>query len=798
MTDPGDQLEELFHRALELPAGEREAWVRAQAGVPETARAAAIDLLNADSSLGSLGSRLSGANSIEARIGPYEIIAPLGSGGGGAVYLARRTEPPRRMAALKIARSSEPEVIRRLQTEEAALARTDHPGITAILECGELADGRPWFAMEYVPGIPITDYVDSTRASTQERVRLVAEACDAVMHAHSRAILHRDLKPANLLVDTRGDVPRPVLIDLGLAKSLDGSSLERPDQTEVGRLLGTPEYMAPEQASGGTADVRMDVFSLGCLLGALLTGRPPRRAEELRTTGLPLHAAIRKVPIELPSESQRARDDRETGVRRWQQLDQIVEKAVAVDPDARYQSVREFRDDLVDWLRDRSPRGVATRWFRLVGTYAKDRRLVAALAVAAIVAAAFQTLVALTGGSASVPSPRTSSDPPVRVTRDTPVPMPISSGAHEVTRPERAATRVRTAVPAQLDKLVLDRVNPQRPSAESVVQFADRVARIVREAEIRGEDLDASVYLQLAETQLAASRHQAAIDAARTAEQRNGSKDLIVSAHAELILANAHSALREDTTAFAFAEKAHRHIRSALPSGSRERLELELNCLSILRRSGPLENERLLSELWTTARTNFGDDDPLTINIEQARAGALVMTGDETLALKPIRDAYDRARRVLGDRNYVTLQAGSYLVLMLGYAKRSEEAIELSGRIMADAVATVGPDAPITLNIAMNTAAQLLTIGRAAEAVTSLKDVHARYCRLFDRGHRWAIHTEQILMDALVKAGHEDECLERLRYHLEAPDDPRDPERKDRLKSSFRDLVERHGLPDGR
>lgn len=792
-----EQLEDLFHRALDVPAAEREAWVRAQSGVPDATRAAVLELLKGDSSLGSLGTRMSGMAPVDARIGPYEVVAPLGSGGGGTVYLARRIEPPRRMAALKIARSPDPEVIRRLQTEQAALARTDHPGITAILECGDLADGRAWFAMEYVPGIPITDYVDSTRASTQERVRLMAEACDAVMHAHSRAILHRDLKPANLLIDTRGDVPRPVLIDLGLAKSLDGSSLERAAQTEVGRLLGTPEFMAPEQARGGAADVRMDVFSLGCLLGALLTGRPPRRAEEMRATGLPLDAAIRKVPIELPSESQRARDDRETGIRRWQQLDQIVEKAVAIDPNARYQSVREFRDDLVDWLRDRSPRGVATRWLRLFGTYAKDRRLVAVLAVAAIVAAALQMIVSFTGGSSTGPAVRASSDPPVRVTRDLPVPMPVNPKASEGGRTERAVSRLRASVAAQVNKLVLDRLNPQRPSAESVVQFADRVARIVRDAEIRGEELDATVYLQLAEAQLAASRHQQAMDAARTAEARNASKDALVAAHAELVLANVHSALREDSVACAFAEKAHRHIRSALPAGSRERLELELSCLSILRRAGPIEAERALSELWATARTNFGEDDPLTIGIEQARAGAMAMQGKDGPGLQPNRDAYERARRVLGDRNYVTLQAASWLILMLGYSERHEESIALSQRVMPDVIATVGPDAPITLNIAMNTAAQLLEIGRAPEAVASLRDTHARYCRLFDRGHRWAIHVEELLIDALMKAGSEDECVERLRYHLEAADDPRDPERKARLASSFRDLVARHGLPDG-
>jgi serine/threonine protein kinase/TolB-like protein/Flp pilus assembly protein TadD len=224
-----------------------------------------------------------------SRIGGYKLLSVLGEGGFGMVYLAEQEHPIRRLVALKVVKPGmdTKQVIARFETERQALAMLDHPHIAQVFEAGATEAGRPYFAMEYVKGIPITEYCDKYKLGTEERLRLFVPLCQAIQHAHEKGIIHRDIKPSNVLVMLHDEKPIPKIIDFGVAKALHQRLTERTLVTERGQFLGTPEYMSPEQAevTGLDVDTRTDIYSLGVLLYELLTGCTPFDSEDLRSKG---------------------------------------------------------------------------------------------------------------------------------------------------------------------------------------------------------------------------------------------------------------------------------------------------------------------------------------------------------------------------------------------------------------------------------------------------------------------------------------------------------------------------------
>ena len=223
-------------------------------------------------------------------IGNYKIRELLGEGGCGAVYVAEQTEPVRRKVALKVIKlgMDTRSVIARFEAERQALAMMDHPNIARVLDAGATDTGRPYFVMELVRGIKITDYCDQNNLNTTKRLGLFIQVCHAVQHAHQKGIIHRDIKPSNILVTLHDGVPVPKVIDFGIAKATEGRLTELTVYTELHQFIGTPAYMSPEQAemSGLDIDTRSDIYSLGVLLYELLTGRTPFDPQELIRSGL--------------------------------------------------------------------------------------------------------------------------------------------------------------------------------------------------------------------------------------------------------------------------------------------------------------------------------------------------------------------------------------------------------------------------------------------------------------------------------------------------------------------------------
>src|SRR3954468_2781008 len=226
------------------------------------------------------------AEALGAAVGPYKLLERIGGGGMGVVYMAEQLRPIRRKVALKIFKPGmdSGQVTARFEGERQALTMMDHPNIARVLDAGTTDEGRPYFVMELVKGVPITDYCDQARLTTRQRLELFVDVCHAVQHAHQKGVIHRDLKPGNVLVTLHDDNPVPKVIDFGIAKATGQQLTERTLFTNYAQMLGTPLYMSPEQAqiSGMDVDTRSDVYSLGVLLYELLTGTTPFDKQRLR------------------------------------------------------------------------------------------------------------------------------------------------------------------------------------------------------------------------------------------------------------------------------------------------------------------------------------------------------------------------------------------------------------------------------------------------------------------------------------------------------------------------------------
>lgn len=353
---------------------------------------------------------------LPGHIDRYRILGVLGEGGMGRVYRAEQLAPVQRQVALKLTRSAlDPAaLLARFQVERQALAVLDHPNIARVHDAGSTPDGCPWFAMELVDGVPVTVWARQRQLDLRQRVHLFLVILDAVQHAHRKGLIHRDLKPSNLLVVDDGALGMPKVIDFGIAKVVQGRG-QAPaaglasDATQVGELLGTPEYMSPEQASLGEVDIdtRSDVYSLGVVLYELLAdGLPP---ELLQLRGQAFGAMCRQIREQpLPAASsvvaadpqrrlgREARADWLRSLRR--DLDQVLAKAVAKDREQRYGSVAELGADLQRFLDNVPVLAAAPGWRYRAGKFLRRHRLPvfsAAMVVAALVVGAVVATVAM-------------------------------------------------------------------------------------------------------------------------------------------------------------------------------------------------------------------------------------------------------------------------------------------------------------------------------------------------------------------------------------------------------------------
>jgi non-specific serine/threonine protein kinase/serine/threonine-protein kinase len=337
------------------------------------------------------------------RIGPYRIVREVGQGGMGVVYEAEQEEPVRRRVALKLVKwgMDTREVLGRFDSERQALALMNHPNIASVYDAGATENGRPYFAMEYVQGLAISEYCDHHRMSLPERLELFIQVCDGVQHAHQKGVIHRDVKPTNVLVSVEDDRAIPKIIDFGVAKAIFQPLTDKTVYTELGQWIGTLEYMSPEQAESTNLDVdtRTDVYSLGVLLYELLVGALPFESKELRRAGF--EEFRRKVlQDEPPKPSTRLRALGESSVAPAQNrgltaaalarelqgdLDRITMKALEKDRTHRYETPSALAHDLQRYLKHEPVRArPPSAGYRLGKFVRRHRAGVAALLTVAL------------------------------------------------------------------------------------------------------------------------------------------------------------------------------------------------------------------------------------------------------------------------------------------------------------------------------------------------------------------------------------------------------------------------------
>ncbi len=372
-SESADRVEALFHQVVDVPVAERAAFLERVCGDHVSLRTQIERLLEAEAQGGAFltDPTLEPAPFAEEpdaliglEVGPYKVLQLLGEGGYGVVYLAEQRQPVTRRVALKVIKlgMDTKQVIARFEAERQALAMMEHPNIAKVLDAGATESGRPYFVMELVRGVPLTDYCDQNQLPTEQRLKLFIDVCRAVQHAHQKGVIHRDLKPSNILVTLHDGVPVPKVIDFGIAKATNVRLTEKTLFTEFHQFLGTPAYTSPEQVemSGLDIDTRSDIYSLGVLLYELLTGTTPIDTDTLKQAA---YVEIQRTILEWepPKPSTRATEIKKRALTNTllqhtkgqiaQDLDWIAMKALEKDRERRYGSAQALAQDVESFLR---------------------------------------------------------------------------------------------------------------------------------------------------------------------------------------------------------------------------------------------------------------------------------------------------------------------------------------------------------------------------------------------------------------------------------------------------------------
>jgi serine/threonine protein kinase len=373
-------LEDIFLAAVEKAPADRAAYLDAACGPDAGLRAQVEALLRSHEEAGSLleqplfrpgppADEPPAAEQPGASVGPYKLLERIGEGGMGTVWMAQQTEPVKRLVALKLIKAGmdSRQIIARFEAERQALALMDHANIARVLDAGTTGAGRPYFVMDLVKGVPITEYCDAQHLTPRRRLELFLPVCQAVQHAHQKGIIHRDLKPSNVLVALYDGQPVPKVIDFGVAKAAGQTLTEKTLVTGFGAIVGTLEYMSPEQAEINQLDIdtRSDIYSLGVVLYELLTGSPPFTRQESEKGGiLEMLRLIREQEPTKPSAklstaeglptlaTNRGTEPAKLARLVRGELDWIVLKALEKDRSRRYQTANGFARDVQRYLAD--------------------------------------------------------------------------------------------------------------------------------------------------------------------------------------------------------------------------------------------------------------------------------------------------------------------------------------------------------------------------------------------------------------------------------------------------------------
>ena len=693
------------------------------------------------------------------RIGPYRILRVLGEGGMGVVYLAEQQEPVQRQVALKVVKRgmSSRDVLDRFDAERQALARMDHPSIARVYHAGETPDGMPYFAMEYVDGEPITAWCDRERKTMRERLDLLARVCAGVQHAHHKGVIHRDLKPSNVLVARVDGEALPKIIDFGVAKAIEQRLTERSLFTELGVIVGTPEYMSPEQAelTGERVDTRTDVYALGVLQYELLTGTLPFDPQELRAGGFDqLCRRIREEEPPKPS-TRVGRTPARRGIDRATlrrelagDLDWVTLKALAKDPERRYGSPQELADDIQRFLRHEPVvAGPPSATYRLRKFVRRNR--FAVLSAASILLAVVLGLVATSLFAVREATQR---------------------------RAAEAARRDLETVAAFQASMIAD-VDPQAAGASLFDDLRRRVAGaapdLAPEFEralggINGTD----VALKMIESEFLGR-------AGRVLDAEYGERPLI-EARLRRTIANAYRELGLRQAAEPHAVRAVALYRER--SGDRDPATLkavaELGFL-LLRMDRLAEAEPLLRETLALEREVLGADDPETLATMNDVALLLWTAGRYEEAEPLFLECHGRRSRVLGPEHADTLKTLGNLGLLYWQDGRLSEAESTLRRTLEGKRRALAPDDPSLMLSVRDLGIVCKQLGRLEEAERLYVEAAEAQRRVLGSDHQDTLTTNLNLASLYHDQGRVEDAEALTRRNIEAQSRVLGPEHGD-------------------
>jgi serine/threonine protein kinase len=677
-----ERIRAILSRALELPEEEGAAYLDAACADDPSLRPEIDRILNADQKrvralrtgrlrdwMGGLpGGDVPDPAEHPRSVGPFRILHLLGEGGMGAVFLAEQENPIRRRVALKLIKlgMDTREVIARFEAERQALALMDHPHVAKVFDAGVSEEGRPYFVMEYVPGAPITEFCDQERLSIEERLALFKEVCQALHHAHQKGIIHRDVKPSNILVSRQDGRPAPKVIDFGVAKAVNQRLAERTMMTERGLVVGTPEYMSPEQAesTGLQVDTTTDVYSLGVLLYEILTGVLPLDREVMRQGGWDaIQRSIREKEPRRPSERVSGlgedaaavaanRSTTASGLRRRLRgdLDWIVLRALEKDRSRRYPSASELAADVERYLRSEVVTAGPPSTLYRMRKFAWRHR--AALAAALVIVAS------------------------------------LSFALMESNRQRAKAERA-------------------RDQSEAVTQF---LAETLGAADPRYQGRSTPVGDVLD----------------RAAEGIEGKFDgqPLVEAELRTAIGKAYGGLGDFRSARVHLEAAVGIWRRE--TGIRNRKAYAaVNALGILsmKQGRYAEAESLLGGLLETERRSLGDDDPDLLDTMSNLATVFAGTGRREEAAALLREAAERELRTVGEESRETLGSLHNLALLYQESGRYAEAESLHVRVLAAQRRMLGPEHPEILTTQNSLAVLYVAVKRYPQAESLLTQI---------------------------------------------------------------------------
>lgn len=638
------------------------------------------------------------------KIGHYQLIRELGAGGFGKVYLAEQQSPVKRMVALKVLRGSlcDDTFLRRFEAERQVLALLSHPNVAQIFDAATTKEGNPYFAMEYVPGVPITQYCDKRSLTIEQRLNLFTRVCSAMQHAHQKGIIHRDIKPANILVAEVDETAQPKVIDFGIAKVLDLDFEGYTLNTQAGGLLGSPAYMSPEQVSQSRVaiDTRSDIYALGVLLYELLTGQTPFQFKNkslvetlnqvLQTDPLPPSALVAKQQLERVAHHRKQSTPATLARTLRKDIDAIVLKALAKNPERRYASAIHFSADIKRYLSHQPVSAAPLNATYRAGKFIRRHRV----AVFGALALALTLIVGLAGTASGL----------------------IRARQAETAASQAAANAQRTIALMQ-DFLAAPDPREQGPNlkvVDMVESFEPELAKLVDQPEIH-----ASLLLTYGITYRSMGMQAKALEFARqSASLRqthlgNLHADTMESRHLAAQLtgelgdhAEAHSLLTQ-----------LRADALVVDADSQLVVEIDDSLARALYLSGQYEEARMAYALLVDRRSEqLGIQHPDTLKSMSGLSLAYSSLGDGENATHVAREVFAIRAQSLGKQHPDTLDARSALAYALGEGGKYQEALTLHEQVLQDRVDVLGPHHQSTLASRVNVAWLMSSLGRHEDA----------------------------------------------------------------------------------